>query len=560
MTKKISKPLTVLMASMLAITAAACSSEEPAPSPSGSAQPGTTDSMAEVFQKGKYDPPITLTTIKEVCSCWKFKDGETIENNVHTRMIKEKLGIDIKFAWTTPNTNNAFSNKLRLSLSANEELPDVVILRDTAVANQLIDTGKFIPVDELFDKYATKVYKDAVNADPAVWYPYMRDGKKYGLPIFDYSLNTENVMWIRQDWMEKFNLQAPKSIEDLENIMQVFKTKDPDGNGKDDTIPLTLGLKQNFNSAAFAFGWYGSIIGQWNKNASGSLEYGSIHPGAKQGLAKLKDWMAKGYISNEAGTMDETKAAEVFIAGKAGIVIGPHYYPDYPLRDIYKNVKDARFKAYQFPKGPDGKIGIRGVQKIDNGVMLINKANKHPESILLYYNYFFDNYANPKTGSEYEFGLAKGYDWDVFDGKPRSNGTAQGGTNVWPYTITYTGARIPDLMTNALIKLSKGEEPSTPFERTTKETRTKEEMDATVIVKESKDKGYIYDQAFTGAPTKTMESKWDLLSQMELETYNKIVLDKLPLDAFDTYVQQWKSSGGDKITEEVNQWYKALKK
>ncbi|WP_426334331.1 hypothetical protein ACN9MH_07795 [Paenibacillus silvae] len=53
---------------------------------------------------------------------------------------------------------------------------------------------------------------------------------------------------------------------------------------------------------------------------------------------------------------------------------------------------------------------------------------------------------------------------------------------------------------------------------------------------------------FTGAATPTMVSKWNLLLQSELETFNKIIYGKLPIDAFDQFVTNWKYNGGDQIT------------
>ncbi len=63
---------------------------------------------------------------------------------------------------------------------------------------------------------------------------------------------------------------------------------------------------------------------------------------------------------------------------------------------------------------------------------------------------------------------------------------------------------------------------------------------------------------FTGAATPTMVSKWNLLRQSEMETFNKIIYGKLPIDAFDQFVANWKSNGGDQITQEVNEWFKSV--
>jgi putative aldouronate transport system substrate-binding protein len=58
--------------------------------------------------------------------------------------------------------------------------------------------------------------------------------------------------------------------------------------------------------------------------------------------------------------------------------------------------------------------------------------------------------------------------------------------------------------------------------------------------------------AYIGANTDSMTMYKATLDQLRLETYTKIITGEEPIDAFDAYVDQWKSLGGDQITAEVN--------
>ena len=51
--------------------------------------------------------------------------------------------------------------------------------------------------------------------------------------------------------------------------------------------------------------------------------------------------------------------------------------------------------------------------------------------------------------------------------------------------------------------------------------------------------------------TETMESKWSNLKSMEEEIMMKIITGKSEISEFDSFVQKWKSEGGDTITQEV---------
>ncbi|WP_339308438.1 extracellular solute-binding protein [Paenibacillus sp. FSL R5-0519] len=547
----------LVMIGVLALSAALSGCSSGNDKPTETSAPATTLELKD----GKYDPPVSITYLRPWGPDVKFKPGEDQDNNVHTKWAKEKLGIELKNQWISPSTNNAFETKLRLSLASNAEMPDIISYRgEFNLVRELIESGKFVDAGELFDQYASDTWKAAVNEDPSVWYPYMQDGKRIGIPILDYAYNGDPVMWIREDWMKKFNLEAPKTIDDLEVIMETFTNQDPDGNGKQDTYGLTIGFKNWLNTwmseAGWVFGAYGTMPNQWNLTEDGKLEYGSVTPGAKQALAKLQSWMSKGYIPEEAGVYDETKAAEEFTAGKAGIVVGPHWMPSWPLEDVKKNNPEAEYKAYPIPSGPNGQAGRHGTSN-GNGVVLINKDMKNPEAFFTYQNYLFDHYANPKEGDEFEHGFAEGYDWVMVDGKPSTDASLTGGYAPEKYTLTFDGARIPSLSMTTLAKLASGEEPTTPFEKKIKSGVPTPMLDAAKIVLDQKD--IVFNQMFTGAPSMTMQMNNDILTKMEKDTFSQIVYGKTSVDAFDSFVEKWKSSGGDQITKEVNEWYDSVK-
>ena len=64
---------------------------------------------------------------------------------------------------------------------------------------------------------------------------------------------------------------------------------------------------------------------------------------------------------------------------------------------------------------------------------------------------------------------------------------------------------------------------------------------------------------FNGEPTETMKKNWEQLQTMEQQTYTNIIYGNEPIEAFDTFVEEWKAQGGDQITEEVNAWYETVK-
>ncbi|WP_240763012.1 extracellular solute-binding protein [Paenibacillus thalictri] len=560
------RTLPLLLASTC-LLAAACSRQPAEPPKIPSADSGAAPSQGikytAPFKDGKYDPPIDLSTIAEITSSTTFKNGETMENNVHTKWAMDRLGIQLKYNWTAPQANKAFETRLRLALSANEEMPDVVAVRNTQLANDLIDTGKFMEVGKLWEQYASPMYKKAVNEDPSMWYPFMRSDGAYAIPIPEYSWNDDTILYIREDWMEKLNLKAPETIADLEKIMDAFVNQDPDGNGKKDTYGVAFGFRDSLNagmaSASWLFGAYGTVAEIWNQQPDGTLAYGSVQPGAKLALGKMKEWMDKGYIHKEAALQDDSKASSLFTSGKVGIIGGPHWMTLFPLADLQKNVPGAKFKAYAIPKGPDGKQGRKGNLNF-SGAVLINKNAKHPEAFFVYENYLFEHFAWPQKGDEFQYQFKEGYDYAIVDGKPTADTNKIPGGRVIPqkYTLTFEAARIPSSQMEAYANLAKGNGPTNQFEVRSSLIADAPRLQAATVNLELKNTSY--RENFTAPPTKTMKSRGDNLKTLEKDTFAKIIYGEAPLDEFDKFVKSWESSGGSAITQEVNDWYKSVKK
>lgn len=518
----------------------------------------------ESAYKDKYDPEVTITTVWGVDPTLQFKNGETIENNVSTKWAKEKFGINIKSLWSVTDTNGAFATKLRLTMSSGQTMPDVLTLgtENQQLAQDLIDSGMYGEVGELFDKYASDTWKEAINQDPNVWNQYTRDGKRMGIPVLDFAYNHDYLLWIRQDWLDKLGMKAPTTIDELEQVMDAFKNKNPDGLSADKVVPLSIGFKTSMNTwmgdPSWIFGAYGTLPQQWNVGADGKLEYGSVNSSMKQGLEKLKNWMDKGYIPQEAALWDENKTSEPAVAGTAGIIPGPYWMSGWPLQDTVKNVASAVWTPIGIPTGSDGKAMRHGTQ-FTNGVTLIKKDMEHPEAFFTYENYLFDNFADPDANGELANGLFQGYDYDLdASGNMVPNDQIEGGyVNVVRYLLVRDGARIPDSQMKALMNLADGKTPTTRLEKDVAVNYGKDTPAAAKVLLSQE--GISKKDMFTGPTTDTMKSKWDYLLKIENQTFNEIIYGKQPLDSFDKFVATWKAGGGDQITKEVNEWYDSVK-
>ena len=55
--------------------------------------------------------------------------------------------------------------------------------------------------------------------------------------------------------------------------------------------------------------------------------------------------------------------------------------------------------------------------------------------------------------------------------------------------------------------------------------------------------------------TESQPQYWSSLETLRETTYFQIITGEKSVDAFDDFVKEWYKRGGEKITEEANEWY-----
>lgn len=315
---------------VLATTLAACSSG--AGSADNEAESNTQQDAGGPLTK--YDPPIKLTSTMNETGKESLAQGDTHANNIWTRGYKDELGIDVTYEWIVPDAN--YNDKMNVTL-ASGDLPDV--LKVSAVQfEQLHEAGMLEDLTEVYDKYASELVKEFMSAeDGAGLKPVTKDGKIYAMVSFPGSLDSSDMIWIRQDWLKKVGLEAPKSMQDVIQIAEAFTFEDPDGNGKDDTYGIALNKDLPIN--AFLLGYHG-YLETWIKDASGQVVNGTIQAEVKEGLRELQTLYQKGVLDPEFGVKDFAKMMEDVNAGKSGMFFLPQWAP-FQVSGMIKKTKTS---------------------------------------------------------------------------------------------------------------------------------------------------------------------------------------------------------------------------
>ena len=277
----------------------------------------------DYYKKGGFDG-LTFTQIGSAAQ--DLPEGQDLNHNFTKRYLELRLNIVPEYLWIS--NGDAYTTKLN-SMIMTGDIPDMMEV-SLAQYDQLVKSGLVADLTDILDTYLCpelkEAYAGAGNTDLAA---VTRNGRIYGLPQTNGMGDGSPLFWIRKDWMEKLNLEAPKTYEDIANIARAFMTQDPDGDGQDNTYGLpimpsytaTYGGEGNLGDLFLNNG--GAAPGQWRLQEDGTVIYGGLMEGAKEALNLLNGWYNEGIIPSDFATWDSTTFGQAIAGGKAGICMGP---------------------------------------------------------------------------------------------------------------------------------------------------------------------------------------------------------------------------------------------
>jgi putative aldouronate transport system substrate-binding protein len=512
----------------------------------------------------KYDPPLTVYVGRGGNPTDLYDNGYNVDRNEWTIELEETLGIVLKNAWVSADYNQ----KLAASI-ATGDLPDIFGVNTQEQFLMLAKSGQLADLSGAFNTYGSDLLKRAFDMDSDQISQVKYNGQLLAVPRFSHR-DDMPVVWIRKDWMDKLGLQDPKNLNDLKNIAKAFVERDPDGNGKNDTIGLyaTKDLLNidNFSLSLFFFAYHAYPSAEqkgqaWLLDPSGSLVNGVIQPEVKTALAALREWQSEGLLSRDWANNDQN-VADLLYNGQCGIVMGMNWLPIVALH-LEEMQPGAVLHAYPWLSADnEPAMAIRSGPPI--GYFVANKKFANPEAVIKIANYMFEFFNG---------------DQKIPIKKPYLYVSPERGTENWTRNI-YIGGYLPGFQladhrtlveafkTGDTSKLSVLAEQKYPFIRKWYEGDKADPSNwqwAAIFGPDSWsafgaiatmfDNDRITPAVYTGPATETMRTRQGSLDALRDEVFTKIIIGDLPLSAFDEFVANWKRQGGDDITREVNAWY-----
>ncbi|WP_235440169.1 extracellular solute-binding protein [Paenibacillus sp. DMB20] len=269
----------------------------------------------QLTEPGTYPLVKEKTTLKVM-----VRGNPLVENfatNEFTKWYEEKTNVHIEWE-VVPE--QSMQEKLNLVL-ASEDYPDVIMGLNISPTQQMIygTQGAFIPLNDLIEKQGVQT-KKLFEENPEIKSTITAlDGNIYALPEVNdcYHCSMSQKMWIYEPWLKKLNLDMPTTTDELYSVLKAFKEKDPNGNGKQDEIPLSI-TQKSWRSSLDAFLMnsfiYNPVYGSSYKHMyvkDGKVDVAYNKPEWKEGLRYLNKLYKEGLISPESFTQDENQLIQI---------------------------------------------------------------------------------------------------------------------------------------------------------------------------------------------------------------------------------------------------------
>ncbi|MFD2330597.1 extracellular solute-binding protein [Cohnella sp. GCM10020058] len=502
----------------------------------------------------KYETPIAMR-IPHQFSDIVLPEGDTSENNFVSRYLGEQTGISIKYAWETPS-GAQYAATMNYAIRSGD-LPDAFVV-DRQQFRELTQAGELADLTQTYGEYASTLVKSIYDATGGkALQEASIDGRLYGLPNVAIEADAPSYLWVRQDWLDKLGLAAPKTLDDIARIAKAFRQLDPDGNGKADTvgIPVDRGMvygeKTGNNGLNGVFAAFGAYPRKWIAGSDGRPVYGSVQREAKDALKLLAQWYKDGVLDSQFMLRQDSQ--DLVTENKAGIFFGPWWAPYYPLSKSISQDTKADWRVYAVPLDETGRFNVSDSPVTDR-YLVVRKGYEHPEAALKLLNVFTRIERNQDPGAKGLLAVTEQLDTQL--------------RNYYPFDLLLdypdAVAQRHDRLAEALDgKLDPGQLDQ-ETKRLYDDAQTEREYPRKNLDAWAGSTAYqlwgsvgraesVKIDSFFADPPPSLATMWTNLQSLETETYAKIITGELPLSAFDDYAQRWHAEGGDKMAEAVRE-------
>ena len=349
-----------------------------------------------------------ITSEKVTFDVWIEGGSDTDwSNNGWLKETEEITNIAIN---VIPSSSADALNKRNLLL-ASGDYPDMFLTDWTAIFSQA-DVMQFgvkeeilVPITPYLEEYGKEInyifdYNPIFKLTSTA-----PNGEIYGVARFSecYHCSAYPKMYMRQDWLDKLNLQMPTTTEELREVLKAFVTGDPNGNGEADEIGLTGATTWNTMLEYCLLGWSFQNIKPdfWlYLTDAGEVDFAARTEAYREGLRYIKPLYDEGLIDPAAFSQKDDQMAQTVRQDPK--IVGA-YVCDHVAMGV-SNADYDEYKTYQIVKPVEGPSGMRAQpQNANEGEVqgfhgVITDACEYPEAAFRWLDYQLSEESMVKKG------------------------------------------------------------------------------------------------------------------------------------------------------------------
>ncbi len=550
--KKAKKLLVILCALALIVSSlSGCGTAKTEPQTGATSAPTTTQKAGTEGEEAKEREPIVITVGGiQATGTENHPEGNDFENNVWKDLYEKELGVIVETKWVVPAAQSM--EKINLAI-ATGDIPDLMRV-DMNQFNSMLEFDLVSDLTDVYEQYASAFTKQLMSSDDGVALSVAsRNGRLYGIPYTGPFMGGTPVYWIRTDWLDKLNLNMPRTTEELYAVAKAFSETDFNGNGQMDTLGLALQMSQSINPLAGVMQSFNAYTNKWVDDGSGKAEFSALSGNAKKALEYLNSMYNDGIISREFVTINDEKLMEEIVSGRSGLFSWAWWAPYWSINNSIQNDPEAKWAT--FVVSEDGGLPQMVSNKTPGLFYAVSASFEHPEVVVEMANIFFDISRGSRSladGEQYIHDLDGGNYWQfaqVVLWSPtelvEDYESLQDALNADDRTLTSVGrysdfANIKDYLENNNLA-------SVASYLAWGNTSAHSIFSQAVIENTWEDGMYF------GPGTETMISTGAQLDKIILEGYAKLISGEAGY-TFEKLKQDWLQAGGQTVTDEVNEY------
>ncbi|MCR5674900.1 MAG: extracellular solute-binding protein [Lachnospiraceae bacterium] len=240
------------------------------------------------------------------------------------------FGADVE--WQLVDYNN-YQDTVTPMLSAGQVDADIVLLPDQDANQTYIKSGLFTPLNKYFDSMPN--FTKWLDANPVIKAEITaEDGNIYYVPGTNVGKDYQPCLMYNQVWLDKAGKTAPKTLDELVDLLKYYKDNDMNGNGDaNDEIPMSI--MADFLPYMFGPAFGLDLVSGFQADASGNVTYAyADSANYKKYLEFLNGLYKDGLLEQEYTSIDRDKVIERISNDLTGVA----YDFSWAMSMMYSNV------------------------------------------------------------------------------------------------------------------------------------------------------------------------------------------------------------------------------